>query len=984
MKFKCISIVMSCFLMTFSAFAEERAYIIPSKTADVRQPSILLNGAWEFQFSPKSQWVSVQVPGELAMQGYGIEHDKPFRYRKTITVPADFQGNRIILRFDGVYSYARLSVNDAFVREHHGGFTRWETDVTKWVKPGKKNKIELEITDRKDEISYGSGYAHHPVGGILRDVSLFALPKIHVSDFHVETKFDAQYQDAVLKITYSTDNHSDGTITYELTDAEGKAVRLPQNTFSLTANGVKTDSIPIVMPRKWDAEHPYLYTLTSIVKNNGKEISRFQQRIGFREIKIVKNQLLVNGKPVKLRGACRHDVHPVLGRTTTAEYDSLDAVLYKQANMNFVRTSHYPPSEKFVEFCDKFGLYVECETAVCFVRTSRSRTYHPDNTESDPNFSDRYLFQFQEMVKTFRSHPAVLFWSLGNENVYGSNFKLCRDWLTATDRTRPAAYSYPGTQKDEPKVYDILSMHYPDINGNLSQSGVSTTGFQRSDMPSVFDEWTHVPCYANSDITLRNDPNIREFWGASLDKMWTNIFNVTGGLGGAIWGFVDETFMIPALKVGEPWWIEFTKSGHLADKGEYQGMCVGYGEWGIVDIWRRQKPEFWATKKAYSPVRLLTTQISDFAEGERLILPIHNRFDNTNLNELVARYAYQGVEKEVKLASIEPHQKGVLIIPGEKWKDGEKLSIRFFNAANEPVDAELVSLGVEKNVAPARQTANTALTVDETNEFVIVKGTGFEIPFDKKTGLIRRATSHGEVLIEQGPFLNLDIYNNGKRSLLSENDWEKGKFAYTKEGKQVRISLSGVYKEVSVDFNISISAQGEIQTNYIITGAPNGYVRETGLKFILPESIEHLEWKRKGYWSCYPENSFAGNEGTATLYGSKQVAYGKAPVQDWALDTRNYFYWGDVGANCKKPLTQMAKGMKENIYRYTISTKTKQASLSVLSSDASVACRINKNEREQLLLYANSRWDYPEIGWGDYCKALEANPAYGGIKIELK
>ncbi|GHU61154.1 beta-galactosidase [Bacteroidia bacterium] len=974
MNYRYVFSLIISILLTSQVFSEEKVYLIPSTFMNVKQPSIVLNGAWQFQFSPGSKWTSIQVPGEAAMQGYAIEHDKPFRYRKLFTLPADYRGKRVILRFDGVYSQARLWVNGVFVREHHGGFTRWETDVTSFVKVGKTNVIELEVTDRVDEISYASGYAHHPIGGILRDVTIFAIPQTYVYDFRMETRMDEQYKDATLHVSYSSEG-SDGEIEYTLAAPNGQPVALANNRFPLSGKSGETHDFPVKAPLKWDAEHPNLYTLTATIYQNGKEVSRFTQKVGFRDIKIVKNQLFVNGSPVKLRGACRHDMHPTLGRMTTVELDSLDAVLFKQSNMNFVRTSHYPCSEKFLEYCDRFGIYVESETAVCFVQSHRQGIYNPSDTQDKADYANRYLSQFQEMVKTFRSHPSILIWSLGNESVSGSNFKQCRDWLPAADTTRPSIFSYPGLQKDEPKIYDILSMHYQDLWGNLEQHGMRTSGFQGHGIPALFDEWAHVPCYTYA--TLKEDPNIREFWGISLDRMWENIFKAPGGLGGAIWGYIDETFMLPEPKAGKPAWKEYGKR----EGEDYTGNCVGYGEWGIVDVWRRQKPEFWSTKKAYSPVRLLTERITDFTGGERLLLPVHNRFDHTNLNEIVVGYTYGGVEKTLKPASIAPHRQGLIQIPGEDWKEGELLLIRFFTANNELIDACIVALGPE---TPRRFTkqAESPLNVEETGDYLTVKGRNFEIPFQKSTGLIVNATSHEEVIIEQGPFLNLDIY---KRLILSENDWKKNNFSYKKENQQVKISLSGSYKEVSVDFDISISAQGEIQTNYMITGAPDGYsVREMGLKFILPESIENLEWKRKGYWSYYPENSFAGNEGTATLYGSKQAAYGQPPVQDWALDTHNYFYWGDVGANCKKPLTQMAKGMKENIYRYTISTKTKQASLSVLSSDASVACRINKNEQEQLLLYANSRWDYPEIGWGDYCKALEANPGYGGIKIELK
>ena len=207
-------------------------------------------------------------------------------------------------------------------------------------------------------------------------------------------------------------------------------------------------------PLKWDAEHPNLYTLEITLYQNKKELSRFHRNIGFRDVKISGNKMLVNGRSVKLRGACRHDIHPKLGRTTTAELDSLDVILFKQSNMNFVRTSHYPPTERFLEYCDRYGVYVESETAVCFVNTYRQKNYAPGKTQSDPAYADRYLGQCQEMVKSSRSHPSILFWSIGNESVYGSNFQLCWDWIKKTDTTRPVIFSYPGSVDKKEKIYD--------------------------------------------------------------------------------------------------------------------------------------------------------------------------------------------------------------------------------------------------------------------------------------------------------------------------------------------------------------------------------------------------------------------------------------------------------------------------------------------------------------------------------------------------
>lgn len=969
---------------------DEASYPVLQELAGVETPAVLLSGTWQFQYSPDSKWDKIQVPGEPAMQGYAIEHDKPFTYRKSFTVPADYAGKHTILRFDGVYSHARLFVNGTFVREHHGGFTRWETDVTPFVRPGKKNEIRLEVTDRLDDISYASGYAHHPIGGILRDVTLFALPETCLYDFYAETHLDAAYEDAVLKIGYSSPVAGGAEVAYTLTEPSGRRYPLVQSRFPLEEGG-NMNELPVKNPLKWDAEHPNLYTLTITLSKDGKEIGRFDRRIGFRDVKIEKDRMLVNGMPVKLRGACRHDIHPTLGRTTTAELDSLDVILFKRSNMNFVRTSHYPPTERFLEYCDRYGIYVESETAVCFVDTYRQKNYAPGKTQDSAEFTPRYLSQCREMVKSFRSHPSILFWSIGNESVYGTNFQQCWDWVKATDKTRPVIFSYPGSVGEKKPVYDILSMHYQDVNGNLNQWNRSTHGFQGEGIPALFDEWAHPACYTYA--TLQEDPNIREFWGHSIERMWSGLFDAPGGLGGAIWGYVDETFMLPEPKVGTAFWKEFARTAKPKD---YQGKCVGYGEWGIVDVWRREKPEFWATKKAYSPVRLMTTEVASFLSGQRLLLPLYNRFDHTDLDEIKIRYTYKGVEKELPAPSIAPHQKGLLVIPAEAWEEGELLSICFYTATGELLDAEQVSLGSDYHVRLADSEAspvNGVLQVEETAGMMTIKGDGFEIPFSKETGLISNATSKGQVIIEKGPFLHLDINLNhltgaevrksARKFLTSDSDWKKQSLTYTRKEGAVEVALSGFYQDVQTDILIRISPAGEMNVSYVVAGQPNGYLRETGLSFYLPERLDYLQWERKGMWSCYPEGAFAGNTGETSLYNPKQVRYGENPAQPWSADTHNYYYWADAGANCDCPLTQMAKGMKENIYRYTLSATGVKAGLTVCSPDASLACRTSKRGDGQLMLYINNRWDYPEIAWGNYCKTLEAVPCYGEMKIRF-
>ncbi len=979
-----VKLVIACCLFSFICKAEEiRNYQCSQSLFGVNQPVLSLNGTWQFKFAPEGKKQDVVVPGELAMQGFAIEHDKAYTYHKTFTLPNSYKGKQVILRFDGVYSQARLFINGTFVREHHGGFTRWDTDVTSYVNPGKENELQLEITDRLDDISYASGYAHHPIGGILRDVTVFALPQTHIYDFNAETQLDTLYQDACLKLRYSIANAKGTKIVYTLSGEKGLKIK---KEFLVKQDGACIDSFDVKQPLKWDAEHPNLYTLNVSIMQKGKTIYSFDHKLGFRDIKIVGNRMLVNGKPVKLRGACRHDIHPVLGRTSTADMDSLDAQLFKESNMNFVRTSHYPPTEKFVEFCDKFGIYIECESAACFVDTYRQKNYAPGKSQNDPLFTDRYVSQCQEMVKTFRSHPSVLFWSIGNESMYGLNFQKSWDWIKATDHTRPVVFSYPGTEPEKNKIYDILSMHYPYIDGNLSQWGMTTQRFQGHGIPALFDEWAHPACYTYS--TLQIDPNIREFWGMSLDKMWANLFESPGGLGGATWGYVDEYFMLPEPKEGKSYWKEFART---AKPEGFQGNCVGYGEWGIVDIWRRKKPEFWSTQKAYSPVRLLVEKIDVFFPGERLILPVYNRFDHTNLDEIKAYYTYNGIRKEITLSSLEPHKKGILILPGEAWKEGENLKIEFLSKNNLLIDAYSFALGGQKIEMP-KTVYKGKLSIEETNDKLIVKGGGFEIPFCKETGLICNAKSDGQVIIEKGPFLNMDvnlnhltgaeIRNKARNFMAAEGDWKKMGFTYTEKDGNVQVKLSGTYGTVFMDISMIITSDGKLEFNYMTKGEPNGYLRESGLKFYLSDALDHLQWKRKGYWNYYPENELSGNEGNASFYYTKQAGYGQKPVQDWQSDTHNYFYWADAGAGNAKPMTQKAKGMKENIYYYTLSSEGKKG-LSVISNNASIACRTNKLQNEQLILYTNNQWDYPEIAWGNYCKTIENTPCYGKIELFL-
>lgn len=965
---------------------EHIAYEKPAKVMNVKNHVLDLNGKWSLQLSPRSKWVNITVPGEVVMQGYGVRHDEPVVYRREFHVPSDFRGNTAVLRFDGVYSYARLYVNNHFVREHRGGFTRWDTDISKYIKAGKKNEIRLEVIDPVEEISYASGYAHHPVLGILRDVSLMALPADNIVNLQVDAGLDSAFVNGMLRLNFDYTGKSDAAIAGKLLSTDGAKVFNFSKEVTPGENGFSFD---IKNPQKWDAEHPRLYGLELSLVSGGDTLCVIRKKVGFRTIKVEGNRLLVNGRPVKLRGACRHDIHPALGRATDAETDLSDALLFKEANMNFVRTSHYPPNERFASICDSLGIYIECENAVCFVNTHRQKNYAPGATQNDRAFTEQYLGQTREMVSTFASHPSVLFWSIGNESTYGSNFQKSHDLVRSLDSTRPVIFSYPGSQNDSlPPVYDLLSMHYNDVYGNLWQWGKHTSHFEGEGKPAIFDEWAHPACYTYS--TLQKDPGIREFWGKSLDMMWDGVYTHPGALGGAVWCYSDERFEIPDLKTGDAFWQEFA---HTSKPEGFRGKCVGYGDWGIVDIWRRKKPEFWSTKKAYSPVRVEHDRELFANPSTPVTMTVRNRFDHTDLSEITAHYSYKDVSGTASLDNASPHSAAVMTVPALDWGKDSELCVWFSDKwGNDTIDSYVFAVNptAESNAATG-YIDGKILEVTESGRHFVIDGNGFEVRFNAATGLFGAYVSGNQVIAE-GPWLNADInYNHltgaevrkiSNNLVINPCDWKVDNAAIERVNESVILKAAGKYGEVSFSYTATVNSDATITIAYTTDSLPDGYLRETGLQFRLPASMEQLSYKRRGYWDSYPADAMSSNQAKLQIYGRNQASYRVRPENSWSLDSKDYYYWADKGAAVDNPLNFAAKSMKENIYFYKLTAQS-GAGICVVSPDASVSCRLNNDSGNGTIMYVDNKWDYPEIAWGNYCKAASPLPCHGSVTIRL-
>jgi len=944
---------------------------------DVSKPIISLNGAWKICLTPPvkfqgidqfdGMWKDIQVPGECTMQGFPIKHDQPFVYKKEFKVPADFKGKVIKLRFEGVYSYARIWVNGKYIREHSGGFTPWECDITPAVVSGETAMLTVEVTDKVDEISYASGYAKHLIGGILRNVSLLALPESYPEQIAISTDFGQDFKDASLSLRGKISKiNPKSKIALELFDQANRIVSLEANSLPVTdtifqiINHVKS-------PLKWDSEHPNLYKLKVSVVAEGKTTWYQYYSFGFRKVEVKGNRLLVNGQQVKLRGACRHDIHPLLGRVATPEYDLKDVLLAKEANINFIRTSHYPPTDNFLQLCDKYGVYVEDETAVCFVNTYRSPEYAPGSSENSPEYTTQYMSRLREMLENHRNHPSVIIWSIGNENKFGTNFRKEYEWVKSTDPTRPVIFSFPGTVKDSTKSYDILSMHYPEINGSLEQYGKKVKGFGNKDMPVLFDEWAHVACY-NSN-TIKEDPNVRDFWGISLDSMWQKTYDAEGGLGGAIWGMIDETFMLP----------EFPGNNEN-QKAKTTTSTVGYGEWGIVDTWRRKKPEFWNTKKAYAPVRILKTEFDDYKANSGIEIPVYNRYDHTNLNELTIKYSFKGVIQSLKGAEIPPHTKGSFHISMREWPVNEPILIDFIDKDKRLVDSYKIHRKAENHANNLNKPKGEISLTEDAHQYSVNCENNLKIEIDKNTGLFSGYEISGKKVAFSGPWLNFRTKGKGNQTSTTQikdygTGWKMKSLSVLKKDHAVDVLIKGDYTSYpDVVFNIQIFPDGSITTTYTVNNLPKDIIREMGVKYILDNKFDSLSWERDAYWSYYPDNYLSAQNGKIALFTNKQNLYRNAPVKDWQFDTKSFFYDG-TSDEAEGEMTYVAKATKENIKKYSLLMK-RLGSFTVTGT-SKVACRINK-KGDKIELYIDNLLDYPDLAWGNYQRNILLDNNYSG------
>jgi hypothetical protein len=826
---------------------------LPESVSGVANPRIPVATGWRYTTAPlpsfwttatdTSSWGEISVPGEPALQGHTVPSGTGCAYSVKVAVPADFAGRKIMLRFDGVYSFTRLWVNGTAVRTHDGGFTTWYADITSLVTPGAQATVTLGVTDRPDSISGQSEYAKHTIGGILRDVTLVALPVSPLTRLHADTTFDASYTNATLTVTVAAALAAgkSGTVDLRLTDAAGRSVRLTPSRITLSATTPQASAAILVKaPLKWDAEHPNLYTLRATFTSDGvtQTVSR---AIGFRQVKVEGNQLLVNGKPVHLLGVCHHSMTATHGRSADAAMEEQAVRLYKEANCNLIRTSHYPPTTALLEAADRIGMYVEEEAPVCF-------QYH---TVDDPAYTDQYMTQFAEMIERDRSHPSVIEWSVGNESGMGRNFAAENTYAHEVDPSRPTVFE-DVQQRNGGDQTDIYAGHYPNLgnaNGNWYQ-------------PIQYGEFAHVACYNTG--TLKADPGVRDFWGHSIDKFAEKFRTTSGVVGGAIWAAIDEVFNLP--------------SGP-----------VGYGEWGVIDLWRRPKPEFWLTKKAFSPVRIADGVLQGLTPGAAIPVPVQNWYDHTDLGELTVTWRIGTRSGTLTDVRVPARQAGTLTVPAGAWASGDTLQLTF-RRGSALVDDYRLWLNTRK-APPLAAPGGATPAVQETPDTITVSGvdTPFTVVFDKQIARLTEATAGDEKVLSGGPDLVLSRAVPGR--------WTGTSATVTTTGGQAVVTLTGRFGTLNTTIEVSVDGRGLLTTTYTIANPPSEALTDVGIRYTLSSRTDTLTWDRDAQWTAYPDDHIGRPTGTAVRTRAAGAdAYRTRPTWPWAQDTHSYFLSGKDSA----------------------------------------------------------------------------------------
>lgn len=503
-----------------------------------------LEGNWKFNFAnnhqdaPKnffandfddSAWKDFPVPGLFELNGYGNPVYKNFgyawanqfkpnpplveernnytgSYRKIITVPANWKGENIYLHVGSATSNLSVWVNGKFVGYSEDSKVAAEFDLTKYLKPGKENLIALQVM-RWCDGSYFEDQDFWRFTGIAREVYLYARPQSHIADLFITPDLTDNYTNGTLDVRVTGKQCKGKQAILTLLNKQGQPVHT--ETLKLT-NGTVQTHMAIANPLKWTAETPNLYTLRVDLSDGKKILESLTQRVGFRKIEIKNAQFLVNGQPVLIKGANRHEMDPNGGYVVSMERMIEDIRIMKELNINAVRTCHYPDDPRWYDLCDEYGLYVVAEANL----ESHGMGYDELTLAKVPRYEQTHVERNRNNTHVLKNHPSIVTWSLGNEGGYGPNFEKAYDDVKAYDPSRPVQYERAGLERTS-EIFCPMYISYKECEDH---------GKSNRNRPLILCEYAHA--MGNSE--------------GAFDEYWKLIRKYPNFQGGFIWDFVDQ------------------------------------------------------------------------------------------------------------------------------------------------------------------------------------------------------------------------------------------------------------------------------------------------------------------------------------------------------------------------------------------------------------------------------------------------------------
>lgn len=849
-----------------------------------------LNGVWKFMFldapeySPEGFFNSdfdvtkmddITVPGNWQLQGYGKMHysdlwynfpiNPPYVptenptgiYKRTFFVEESYRDKKIIIRFCGVDSAYHLWINGKEVGYSKVARNESEFDITDIIRVGEENDVTVRVYQWSDG-TYLEDQDMWWESGIFRDVELIGVPKDGINDYKVIADLDDEYKNGIFKVEAFLRTTKEVNVTFELVDA-GENTVFTKTVVAKEGKACIDEVIADV--NHWTAETPYLYKLFMTVEDDGQIIEVIPQNVGFRNIRLNGETFLVNGVAIKFKGVNRHDYSPQNGRVVSREEIEKDIILMKQFNINAIRTSHYPNSYYLYDLCDEYGMYLIAETDLECHGFELTGDYKW--ITDDPSWELAYVSRMTRMIERDKNHPAIIFWSLGNESAFGCNFSKMTDVAHEMDPTRLVHYE----GDFDVESADVYSTMYTWIE-NPKKPYLMKDIIEKSKKPHIHCEYCHA---------MGNGPgNLKDYQDLvyAHDKLQ----------GGFVWEWFDhgiESF----TESGEKY---YRYGGDFGDDPSNKDFCID----GLIMPDRTPSPGLYEYKKVIEPI---TTTAVDIQKG---IINLLSRYDFANLDRF--NLVYKVMEDDVILQtgfmavpSIEARANKDITLPYDlsaiKVKPGAHYYVNISYQLRE--DTNYASSGHELATAqfelPLYKEGIVVrpegiLNVEKEHTTLHVKGANFSLDFNLVNGNLMNIVRDGMQVLSKGPRLTL------WRAPIS-NDMEiidklkKVYFLHLEHEVVMNIDyhMEGNILKVEVDtINSTTNSAWHFKTKYVYTvypsgdilidveGTPSGRVDlapdmlpRIGVSMHLDKSMEHVRYFGMGPGENYADSKEAAQMG---------------------------------------------------------------------------------------------------------------------------